>query len=405
MSQSYLTNPYCNFKPKFKFDPTVKKNIVSCSFFKMIYPYKYFGKYINGLRNLIKFVESELKGFRIRIFIDLSIWDDKKIRHILTSNNIVEPVLYSCPSYMESDGIHHYGTFGTVVRFFPMFDFDNNDADHIVVADIELQEHDLRLIPSFYQTSIKYELNASLIYFGNFFYKNDGTKSYPYNFAGRMLCLKTIPKVALTDFMDNIYEIDTQYTQYSNKQTAPVIKYGIDEVFLNVFLIPYLINNDITVGCYAKYNMMYIFFYNAVRILRDPLSPKYVKYIMGDIYDDKLSLADNLLVLDENLYHASPNSPAMTIRFNELVKQMIKDHDYSWINEPILKMIEKYFMNIILFRGILDINKEKLYPDLLITVKDAGMINDETHASNYLAQYNKWRKTFLQAESEIAATE
>jgi hypothetical protein len=79
-NSDYLKNKVCKFIPLFDFDPKVKKNIVSTCFFKMnTATYKDFSKYYNGVTLLYKAIEKQLPGFSLRLFIDMSIYNDKMI--------------------------------------------------------------------------------------------------------------------------------------------------------------------------------------------------------------------------------------------------------------------------------------------------------------------------------------
>jgi len=93
------------------------------------------------LYDLIKIINTKYKKFIIRLFIDNSIYNDTKLFNKLKILNI-EIVIYSCPNYIINN-IHHYGTFGTLIRFFPMFNFPNNDADLVIIQDADFIEKKL----------------------------------------------------------------------------------------------------------------------------------------------------------------------------------------------------------------------------------------------------------------------
>jgi AAA+ superfamily predicted ATPase len=49
----------------------------------------------------------------------------------------IEIVIFCCKLYERND-IHHLGTFGTMIRAFPLFDFPNNDSNRVIIFDIDL---------------------------------------------------------------------------------------------------------------------------------------------------------------------------------------------------------------------------------------------------------------------------
>ena len=81
-----------------------------------------------------------MKDFKLRLFIDQSVYNDKKIMNSLKHESTIEIVLYKCPSYVVEED-KHKGTFGTLVRLFPIFDFKNNDANIVFVTDIDFESY------------------------------------------------------------------------------------------------------------------------------------------------------------------------------------------------------------------------------------------------------------------------
>tara|TARA_B110000037_G_scaffold218373_1_gene281248 strand:+ start:2131 stop:2493 length:363 start_codon:yes stop_codon:yes gene_type:complete len=114
----YLKNDICKFKPLFKIDYNNKKNIFSACFFKLDgKSYKDFNIYLNGIQLFSKYVKKNRPDYSIRLFIDNSIYNDKKIINILKKLNNIELVLYECSDYKVNKN-KHIGLFGTLIRFF-----------------------------------------------------------------------------------------------------------------------------------------------------------------------------------------------------------------------------------------------------------------------------------------------
>ncbi len=135
----YLENNICDFEILFNYTAT-KKNIISLSFFK-IYGggYKDFNIYIDGFMKLYEIViNDKIYNFTIRLFIDNSIKNDTELFKKISNLKRVEIVVFSCKKCLHPDNNdYHLGTFGMFVRFFPLFDFKNNDADIVMISDMD----------------------------------------------------------------------------------------------------------------------------------------------------------------------------------------------------------------------------------------------------------------------------
>jgi hypothetical protein len=291
----YLENPICEFTPLFNIDYTKKKNIISCSFFKMAGGgYKNFTEYSNGILHLSNFIKKEMKDFKLRLFIDMSIYNDKKIMDTL-KNNSIEIVLYKCPSYVV-DKNKHKGIFGMFARFFPIFDFKNNDAKLVFISDIDFNSYkevsnffyktNGNIINYLIKTKIIYKLhtfiynNYSLMYISNWLFinKNNYKNNYihPYVRGGSTYYYKKINYKILLNFFNLVNSSNKIYSAYSKleKNKKNLIKndkylYGSDEYFLNRIYIKYLKKNNLSFGCKIKFDILtnlwvYIIHYKSV---------------------------------------------------------------------------------------------------------------------------------------------
>ncbi len=397
----YLTNPFCEFKTHFKFDDNKKYNIISMSFFKMKKGYKKFYIYINGLKKTIKFRKKYLPNFKLRIFVDKSIIDDKEIMAIMNSDKNIQLVEYLCPNYLAKDKYYHKGTFGTLVRFFPMFDFPNNDAKDVMIWDIDLNNEDLFIANTIYQFINNNNLRLPFIYYGNMFLVND---NLPYIFAGRLYNFKRLSTEPIIEFITNIdKQIITKeiYLKKMKDYKETNIKYGIDELFLNATLFPYLIENNIKYGYYIKYGISYIFYYNQYNS-NHPKNTEYLKEILGKYYNSSnisrnigriisrnINIKKNLNkiystmtkqsilgriqydksdhkkytdIIDKALYNINkitPKARYIGINFYKLIRKFIKNKDYSWINKNNIDIIEKYYMDTIYDESLITRDNKK----------------------------------------------
>lgn len=102
--------------------------------------YKNFSVYVTRLKKIIALLETQTK-YMLRIFIDEHIKNDFTIYNMLKKSNKVHIILFKCKEYMNNN--YHVDVFGSLVRLFPLFDFENNDVDNVIVIDIDLNDEDL----------------------------------------------------------------------------------------------------------------------------------------------------------------------------------------------------------------------------------------------------------------------
>ena len=50
---------------------------------------------------------------------------------------MIHIIIFECCNYKE-DSKYHLDNFGSLVRYFPIFDFNNNDTNNVIICDIEL---------------------------------------------------------------------------------------------------------------------------------------------------------------------------------------------------------------------------------------------------------------------------
>ncbi len=265
---SYLENPICKLDNKFKFDLKNKKNILSISFFKMYNGgYKDFKLYIDGFKELHKMVlEEKVYNFSIRIFMDNSIYLDKELIDMLEGLERVEIVVYSCENYLDSDLDYHVGLFGTMVRFFPMFDFPNNDANIVMISDMDDFKYFNENVKIMKNLNKKIILSMYILKIGSLtknvkFRYNDEYHGHitPYCIAPKFISYKKLESNILIDYLNNygdknipeiirIYGTKNNLSSLYSRDTIKKNKnfvYGVDENFLNFYLTHYLIDNNI----------------------------------------------------------------------------------------------------------------------------------------------------------------
>ena len=222
------------------------KNVLSVCFFTMKDSYRDISKY---QRNLIKFlnISKNLKTFEVRVYTDDSGKDF--VLQIGESYPSLTVYHYNFNSLREEIG--HIGTFGTLVRFLPMFE----DLETVWISDIDIPDHfldesiltlmDKYKCPVFYDSALCY--NERKIY---------GRKHTI--IAYRMIFKIKFPKSLLTRFINKLIDGTLKETIHflnnANKlKPSSEVPYGIDEVFLNESIYNYLIRHNIPVICNKMY--------------------------------------------------------------------------------------------------------------------------------------------------------
>ena len=243
--------------------------MLSCSIFKLKNMYKSIEKYANGLEDLINFITNEKKPFFIRVYFDKSIKHDPIFinlykKYVITKN--VQFSEYTCPNYIM-DGFHR-GIFGMFVRFFPLFELDL-DVDMIYITDIDYEEIErvfyLRHVVDTFLSSDKNVLSIEKI-------------GYEWKYADKFrndkidgTCLAnlyvkkskvTLDFIMITDVLERLRNNDKELVilveemykgrlelgSEENQIQPDTFTYGIDEWFINKFVIEEYININAQVG-------------------------------------------------------------------------------------------------------------------------------------------------------------
>lgn len=356
MEKEYLKNNICKFTPLFKINYNIKKNILSTCFFKMANSgYKDFSEYVKGLIILNNLITKSNSNYKIRLFIDNSIYSDKNIFDKILNLKNVEPVLYSCPNYIINDD-YHIGLFGTIVRFFPFFDFPNNDANIVVSADIDgtnvkIFQKYIKILKSnniiskvFNQIYIfkSGPLSRSLRYTFDIFYKD---KFNPYIYALSFVSIKRINNEVLINFFDEVNQpsdkkiysyhylseklnnnISTSKESKSKYDSHGKFIYGIDEYFLNTTLSNYLVDNKM---CYATnttwdiFGCLYYILLGYKSMANEQINLidlmfEYIYDKLGFEFDKNKSIKEKFDKLDKIIYSDKKEDKKIKYKINKL---------------------------------------------------------------------------------------
>ena len=285
-----MDNSICSFEDIFKSLPKKKVNVISTCIFKLDNGYKDFSRYIDGAKN-IKNVANKM-GMNFLVFLDDSIYKNEEIYNKLKETTYDKNTIfikYSCPKF-KRDETFHKGLFGTLIRFFPLFDFPNNPFKKVIVADIDHKEsNDNDVFYTYYVLLKKFKLDgvcrtyASLEYGDKFksvdiSYKNSDNISL---MAGSMYFgKKKFDRNFLINYLTEIMDHNSKLYKDMRARTMKneiddTFAYGVDEYFLSHIMYFYFNK--------MNYNVYYVKRYSLNHTLD----------ILYDIYKDSKDKTDN----------------------------------------------------------------------------------------------------------------
>lgn len=244
--------------PMLKFN-TIKKsnvkrnNLLSVSFFKMKHSYRDFGIYETFLKNFLQRC-SKLKDYIIRIYVDSST-KNNKVLELALKYDFIEILEYECPNF-KIDNEYYSGTFGTLIRLYPLFDhkLENDSYQIIRVSDIDLQFN------SYFTGREESMINKNDLDFLFLKYipyiKPWSNPQMNHTILGGLILSKIkFPKYLYQNYLEDVYlstnnSIENNLTKIIKKVHESVsykyseknlhLPYGIDELFLNYYLYPHI---------------------------------------------------------------------------------------------------------------------------------------------------------------------
>lgn len=349
----YLKNDICNFyflNPN-HYDNKNGKNIFSMTFFKMDNHYKNFEIYLKGLDRWIKFLETNKPNFVIRLFIDQNILNDETIMKKILFSKYIEPVLFTCKDYMNIKGFH-IDLFGTLVRFFPAFNFPNNDAKKVICVDIDLKNEDFRKIELMMnKKNLIDKYLTGMVSITGMLYNN----TQPHIFAGCFYTGKSkYDKKIILDFIKDpeikmINKTDINYGTRENKYS-----YGVDEIFLNT----YWIKKMDKIQSIIHYTPAYFVYHSKETILKNKNSEKIFKLILGKYYTDNMNLKYMMSFFDKQFYNKvefDKKEKYIAKRFYKVIHEFFNNNEI-WFEKNIMQMLDKYFYNVLICDAVYTID-------------------------------------------------
>jgi len=227
---------------------TVHPRVISCSFFTMKDAYRSFEKYERHLQKFLHQVRF-FKDFEVRVYTDDT---GKDFALNVAKDPNVSVIHFDCPQFREGDG--HIGTFGTFVRFLPLFE----EHELTWSSDIDIPDNYFSLENSDKDFRIYTHLCYDRKVYG---------RKYTIS-AGRFISRHQLPRALLTRFLNKVldggYNKEIELLNKANKHKPPSpFPYGVDELFLNWPVYDWIKKRDFQVNILIDYVPAMLINYNA----------------------------------------------------------------------------------------------------------------------------------------------
>lgn len=310
-------------------EPKTPYNIMSVCVFQMKKSYKNSYAYISGLKSTIDNLSRVLPGFYLRVYYDNSIAKSPKWMKVIEyarKKTKVQLVKFEHPWFMDSDG-YHFGTFGTIVRLFPVFSNDEPNLRTILVGDVDYNEN---MFPYWKTTYKVFNESKSQVhmYERRCSHLSERVKkvvqllNVPFSpYLNSLFTKIRFPKTMLDTFLKCMHdgknvnatlgckEIDVfiNKTDHSkvrqiNKMEAQKFMYGIDEICL-LMMLKYVIDSKIIYSYHAFPDISLPFRYtDDVNTINTSEHEYLLKRIMLKHYNTDLSPAENYKKLNDILH-------------------------------------------------------------------------------------------------------
>ncbi len=371
-----IMEKYCEFKKTYNKSST--KYLLSASLFLLSKSYKKSYKYINGLKTIYEFIKKN-KDYTLRIYYDDSIYNDSyysfTIDNLLKNKERVELINFKCTPFMINSNIHK-GTFGTLLRFLPLFensnykviniiDIDDKDYDYIDMHFKKIENSKYNVfgtVPKDYSSRYDYEFDNK---FNNVVIANIYVKDYRFDIKLFTDYLNYLSKS--NELYKKIRKINSQFMDVKKVRSDILESYGVDEYFLNKILINKLDKSQIY---FSKENKYITYFLDNLIIYDSQPSNLiifYLQEIISEFYPEIFNKSYTINSLKDLLYDA------VNIESNSKYKNMFFSNYSNTVNK-FKDLTLKYYYSDSFY-----IFDEK-YIDLLIE-------NDSMGISWYLKKY------------------
>ena len=376
---------------KYYNEPNTNYKVISCVLFRLKENYKSSKIYYDGLKNLINALDTVFSDYYFRLYYDSSIITPEHTENIINNeikklwlpllNDLkkrkkVQLIYYECEKFKK--GIYHDGLFGTLLRFIPLFDYEeNNNIDEVIITDIDMTG---AIIINIKKTLLFMRNNKSKFHFRSHscytslprfdMFDDEEIKMFPYPMlAGQIISQIKFPSYIFENYLKCMSNKETNECSFISKfiesqrdtKYNPMkvnidndFVYGIDELFLAKYIAPYIREHKIIYSCTLSLTTEYSIYNWFLRNdkLKDKKYTEILKQFLGKYYDSSKSNVENYDILDKKIYVDYDNEFINNIIsvFQSLEKNnKYSDYDFRWrdvkcvTNYPTTKTSYKLF--------------------------------------------------------------
>jgi hypothetical protein len=202
--------------------------------------YRSFEKYERHLQKFLNQTKTYLSGFEVRVYTD----DTGKEFALKASEKYpdVSVIHFDCEMFREGHG--HIGTFGTLVRFLPLFE----EHEYVYISDIDVSDEYLKN---------KVNREDITIYTQICYQRKVYGRKYTI-VANKFMTSVHMPRALLTRFLNKVsngeYEKERDALNAANKYKPPSpFPYGMDELFINWPVYDWIKKRDYSVNVNIDY--------------------------------------------------------------------------------------------------------------------------------------------------------
>jgi hypothetical protein len=303
---------------------------VNIVFFKAMPLTKNFQKYVDGLKGWKEYIK-RFPDSQLQLFVDKAVAEDPDIQPVIDELN-ARVIMFECPDFLRSDG-YHIGLFGTMLRFFPMFDINTHPFKVAHISELEPDRNHIENFKSFDEVSKM--KGISLMYESTHLFESefkgrelmsDGLP-YPWISAGKFSAMEKIPFTMWSKFANDVKHGKEWLSPTGRVKPKTTTEhgeyyYGVDEFFLNYVYLPWLIKKGASIVLIVKCNPALSAFYLSEHIKRDRRSPEFFNYILGKKQSVQASLHElDRLFFYRDVKELTPTLREYSARYAEIVSK------------------------------------------------------------------------------------
>jgi len=299
----------CDFKKNYIVTKE-KHNVIIVTLFRLKHLYKDFSAYMDGLIGFDNYLSQFNKiknNIKLRVYWNTSIYETNnldelnyiKTAMVKVSKNIhIQLIEYSCNAY-KIDDIFDRGIFPFFLRYFPLFDFKDNDTNYVYSTDIDIgkakqdtgyygyiidefnkiiqkKSDYLFLSATSYKPFWKSRLNNdSIVSLGCMVcgkYKSDYNilinflKECEYGLKSKDKLISTFYKNYIEYINNNRIPEENRIKKINSYKTDNIFVYGLDEFFITYYLLKHILSNNAVKNVVQKsVNTINLVFYGALK--------------------------------------------------------------------------------------------------------------------------------------------